>query len=98
FYNVVWQSVGDNRESGYGLAGIAEAAALDSSTATHDLSAYLPNSTSVTYANAAMTVLAAMVDPAGTTQWSGHPANYWYTQQESSGDWPMSFVASSTTS
>ena len=98
FYQAQFQAIGDNREAGYGFAGIAEAAALDSSVTTHDLSAYFAGLTNTTYAAAAQYALASMVDPAGTVQWFGHPANYWYTSQDASGDWPMSFVASSTTS
>ena len=94
-YQEQFQTLGDNREAGYGFAGIAEAAALDSSVTTHDLSVYFPgstaNMTNVTYAAASQYALASMVDPVGTEQWSGHPANYWYTSQDASGDWPMIF-------
>jgi hypothetical protein len=84
-----YQSIGDTRESGYLLAELAYTAALDTSTATHDLSGYVYGQTNATYAQAAAAAIANAVNPTG--QW-----NIWYTGQDAYGDWPQSFIGPGT--
>src|SRR5271157_188194 len=88
FYNVYLQQVVDTRESGYLLAELGYTAALDTSTTTYNLSNLVPGQTNRTYSQIAATAIAELVNPTGTPSWFNNLSNYWYTTQDSSGDWP----------
>jgi hypothetical protein len=93
-YNEAWKTVGDTRESGYLLAELAYTAALDNSTRTYDLSNFVPGQTNSTYSQIATTAIAELVNPIGTPSWHGNLSNYWYTTQDSEGNWPITYSGS----
>ena len=78
--------VGDAREQGYQVATAAYTAALDTDTTLYNLTnwfGYYPgNLSGTTYANASLVFLSSVTSASGYL-------NYWYTNQNSYGDWPV---------
>ncbi len=93
-WNEGYQTVGDTRESGYLLSELAYTAALDTSTKTYNLGNLVPGQTNSTYSHAAATAIAELVNPTGTASWNGLQSNYWYTTQDSVGNWEFNLNGS----